>query len=93
MIIQTSQINIPTDPTIIKQIRDCMEEVSGAMTRMEGEKSFIKEAIAALSEAVELPKGALGKMARLYHRQNVSEVAADQEAVVDLYSKVFDVEV
>lgn len=93
MIIQTAQINVPTDPATLKKIRDCMQEISGAMTRIEGEKTFIKEAIAALSEEVDLPVKYLKTLSRLYHRQNVSEVAADQEATVDLYIKVFDQDV
>lgn len=93
MIIQTSQINTPTDPGTIKQIKDCMEEISGAMTRIEGEKALIKEAVDVLSKEVELPKSYLNKMSRLYHKQNISQVAADQVALNELYGKVFDVEV
>lgn len=90
---QTSAIATPTDPATIKRIKDCMLEVSGSMTRIAGEREFIKEAIKDLAKEVELPKSYLNKMSKLYHRQNISQVAADQEALNELYGKIFDVEV
>lgn len=92
-VIQTADITIPTNDAAIKRIRDCMNEISASLTRIEGEKIFIKEAIEALSKDVDLPKAYLRRMSKLYHSQNISEVAADQEAVVKLYEKVFDVAV
>ena len=55
-VIQTSDIIIPNDPTIIKQIQDACGELSASMSRSEGEKSFQKEALDDLSKATDIPK-------------------------------------
>lgn len=89
-IIQTSDICIPNDPVIIKQIKDACEELSASMTRTEGEKSFQKEAIAELAESTEIPAKYLRKIARLFHRQNKDEVSAEAESTVELYDRIFD---
>jgi hypothetical protein len=88
-VIQTSEIIIPSDPVSIKAIQDACKEISASMTRVEGEKSLQKEAIAELAEKTQIPKKFLNKISRLYHRQNRQEVEAEQEATVDLYDKIF----
>lgn len=88
-VIQTSEIIMPSDPESIKAIEECMKELSASMTRVEGEKDLQKEALANLAEKVEIPKKFLGKIARLYHRQNREEVEAEQDATVQLYDHIF----
>lgn len=88
-VIQTSDIIIPNDPTIIKQIKDACEEISASMFRSEGEKSFQKEALGDLSKATNIPKKHLSKLAKLYHRQNKSEVEAENETTSELYDRIF----
>jgi hypothetical protein len=89
-IIQTSDFVIPNDPTVIKQIRDAMMELSASMTRSEGERDFQKEAISELAKATDVPGKYLKKMARIYHKQNKSEVEADNESTSELYDRVFE---
>ena len=74
-----SGIIIPSNPQDQKKIRECMEEISNSYTRTEGERSFVKEAIENLSEEVDIPKKILRKMSRIYHKQNMSEVAGEIE--------------
>lgn len=88
-IIQTTDINMPSDPATLKQIQDCMFEVSASKTRIEGEKSLIKEAIADLSEKTGVNKKYLNKIANLYHKQNRQEVEAEAESTVELYDRIF----
>lgn len=88
-IVQTSQIEMPSDPETLKAIKDAMFEISASKTRAEGEKEFQKEAIAELHEKTKIPKKYLNKMATLYHRQNRSEVEGDMEATGELYDAVF----
>ena len=91
-VIQTSAIVVPSDPATQKRIKDALHEASAAMTRIEGERDFLKELIADLSKDTELPKPYLNKISRLYHKHNFSEVTADQEAVQELYEKIFGAE-
>lgn len=88
-IVQTSNINMPSDPETLKIIKDAMFELSASMTRVEGEKSFQKEAIADLAEKTELPAKYLKKMQNLYHKQNKAEVEGDNEVISELYEAVF----
>lgn len=89
MIIDTKQISMPSDPAIQQKIKDALFEASASYTRIEGEKDFLKELFADLSEAVDLPKAYLSKVAKIYHKQNFNELTADQESVQELYCKIF----
>ena len=88
-IIQTSDINMPSDPATIKKIKDMCFEISAAMTRVESEKLFQKEAIIALSEDTDIPKKHLSKIAKLFHKSNKDAVAAEQESTNELYDRIF----
>ena len=85
-----SGIIIPSSPEDRKRIRDCMEEISASYLRQEAEKTFVKEALASLEEDVEIPKKYLAKMARIYHKQNLSELVSEIEeieALIDVVTK------
>jgi len=88
-VIDTKQINLPNDPTVIKKISDAMKECSASYVRMEGEKDFLKELFTELAKDTELPAAYLRKLSRLYHAQNINEVTADNENVIELYEKIF----
>lgn len=88
-IIDVKQINLPNDPVVIKKINDAMKEASASYVRTEGERDFIKELFKDLAEETELPKAYLKKISRIYHRNNINEMVADQENIVELYEKIF----
>jgi len=92
-VINTKEFIMPSDPAMIKKIKDAMNEASASYTRIEGERDFLKELFSDLSKDTELPKSYLNKIAKAWHKQNMSEAAADQEAIVELYEKIFDTEV
>ena len=89
MIIDSKTIVMPTSPETVKRIKDAMEEASASYVRIEGERDFLKELFTDLAKDTELPKAYLVKAARLFHRQNIAEVQADQEAVTELYEQIF----
>jgi hypothetical protein len=88
-IIKTAGINLPNDPTMIKKINDAMKEASSSYVRSEGERDFIKELFKELAKDTELPAAYLKKLSKLYHKQNVNEMVADNENIVELYEKIF----
>lgn len=90
---QTPDINMPSDPVILKKIRDCMFELSASKTRTEGERAFQTEAISALAKEVEIPKKFLRKMANIYHKNSRDVVEGEQESTIALYDRVFDKEI
>ena len=83
-----SNIIIPSNPEDHKKVRDCLEEISNSYTRTEGERDFVKEAIEHLSEEVDIPKKIIRKMSRIYHKQNLSEVAGEMEDIEALMDTV-----
>lgn len=89
-IIQTADINIPSDPVTIKKIKDACIEISASMTRTEAEKTLQKGAIVVLAEETEIPKKYLNKLAKLYHKQNKDQVFAETESTDALYDRVFE---
>lgn len=65
-------MSLPNDPASRNAIKKCMEEISNSMTRTEGERDFIKEAITDICEKYDLNKKTFRKLAKTYHKQNFS---------------------
>lgn len=65
-----------------------LKEVSNAMTRIEAERDFIKEAIKAAADEHELDKKILRKMAGVYHRQNYEAVQGENDEFATLYETI-----
>ena len=85
-----SSVVIPSNEEDRLAIRRVMKEISDAMTRMDGEKDFIKEAIEDLSKHYGIPKATLNKVARTYHKQNVAEERAKNEDTFYVYDSIFN---
>lgn len=83
-----SSFILPTNDKDKKRIRDCMEEISNSYTRQAAERSFIKEAIEALSEDVDIPKKILAKAARVYYQQNMAQVVSEVEDIEALMESI-----
>ncbi|MBC8555557.1 MAG: hypothetical protein H8D23_38580 [Candidatus Brocadiales bacterium] len=66
---------------VLRVIKDC----SDSLTRMEGEREFIKEAIIGLHAKYEMDKSHLRKVVNIYYKQNLAEVQAQNTEVEDLY--------
>ena len=84
----TNSIIIPSSDADKQRMKGAMDEISNAYTRIEAEKDFIKEAIVSLEDDVGIPKKYLSKMARIYHKNNVSEVVAEIEDIEALLETI-----
>jgi hypothetical protein len=73
----------------ITAIKGLCSELSGSMTRVEGERDFQKEAISDMSKLHEIPKPMLKKMARIFHSSKFSTVKADNAELEATYQAVF----
>ena len=51
-----SNVIIPSSPADVKRIKDCIIEISNAMTLIQAQKDFIKEAVESCCEDVEIDK-------------------------------------
>ena len=81
-------IIIPSNDHDKKRIKECMEEISNSYHRQEAEREFVKEALISLEDDVGIPKKYLGKMARIYHKQNMSELLSEIEDIEALLESV-----
>ena len=81
-------MSLPSDPAARKAIKKCLEELSGSMTRIEGERDFIKEAIGDICDEYEMSKKTFRKLAKVYHKQNFSKEVAENEEFETMYEQL-----
>ena len=81
-------MSIPSSPVDRKAILDCMKEVSSSMTRIEGERDFIREAINEICEKQLLSKKTFRRMTRVYHKQNFSLELEEHEEFESMYQAI-----
>ena len=88
MTIKKLNVNILSNPEdrqkLLKVIKDC----SDSMTRAKSEKDFVREAVAEISEELEVPKRLVNRMVKVYHKQNFDEEVAVQDQFETLYQTV-----
>ena len=81
-------MSLPSDPAARKAIKRCMDELSASMSRIDGERDFIKEAIANICEEYEMSKKTFRKLAKVYHKQNFSKEVAEHEEFETMYEQL-----
>ena len=79
-----NQLSQPDREKLFKVVKDC----SDSMTRMDGEKDFVRESIAETAKNMQLPKKLVAKLVKVYHKQNFDEEVAVQEQFETLYESV-----
>ena len=88
MAVQQLSINSLSNPAdrdkLLKVIREC----SDSLTRISGEREFVKEAVAEISKQLQLPKPVIKKMIKVYFKQNYDEEVAVQDQFETLYETV-----
>jgi len=83
-------INQISNPADQKKLLDCLRECSSSMTRMDGEKDYIRESIASISKDLQLPKKLVAKLVKVYHKQNYDEEVATHEQFETLYETIVE---
>ena len=76
------------NPVERKKFNDALQEISNSMTRIEAEKSLIKNIVDELVTSSEIPKKTINKLARIFHKQNFSQEAQAFEELETLYEEV-----
>jgi len=84
------ELILPSSTADLAKIKSAMQECSGAMLRVEGERTYIKEAIKELSDEYNIPKKILNKLLRTYHKNNKDQVIAETEQFEAAYEAVFE---
>ena len=71
-----------------EKLMSVIREVDGSYSRLEGERTYIREALSKVAKDLNLSKKMISRMAKVYHKQNVTEeVESDKEFAV-LYEAV-----
>lgn len=81
-------MSLPQDPAAHKAIKKCLEEISASMTRTEGERDFIKEAVDNICENYQLSKKTFKRLTKTYHKQNYSIEVAEHEEFEIMYEQI-----
>lgn len=71
-----------------KKLQGAIREISASMTRTEAERDLIREITKEQSAELQIPKKIISKIAKTYHKQNLTQEIADHEDFVELYDKV-----
>jgi hypothetical protein len=88
MSVQQLSVNQLSNPADREKLLNVLRECSGSLTRMEGEKDFIKEAVTNVCKDLQLPKRLVNRMVKVYHKQNYSEEVAIHEQFELLYETI-----
>jgi hypothetical protein len=88
MAVHQISINQISNPADREKLFKVLQECSGSMTRMDGEKDYIKESVAAIAKDLQLPKKLVVKMVKVYHKQNYDEEVATHEQFEQLYETI-----
>jgi regulator of replication initiation timing len=81
-------MNIPSSPADRKAIYDALKEISNSMTRIEGERDYIKEAINNTCENYNLNRKTFRRMAKVYHKQNFNREKEEHEEFETMYETI-----
>jgi len=69
---------------LFKVIKEC----SGSLARVEGERTYIKEAIGDICKELNLPKRLVNRLLKVYHKQNFEEETVVNDQFQTLYETV-----
>jgi len=81
-------MNYALTPEQKKDLQGAIQEISNSMLRTEAERDLIREIVKEKSDALQIPKKVISKIAKTYHKQNLAQEVADHEDFVELYEKI-----
>lgn len=71
-----------------KELQGAVREISASMTRTEAERDLIREIVKDQSQKHLIPKKIISKIAKTYHKQNLTQEIEDHEEFVELYDSI-----
>jgi hypothetical protein len=80
-------INNPDDRAKLKQ---ALDEISNSLTRIEAERSLIKDIKIDIFDNFSIPKRTISKLARMYHKQNLADERQQFEEVETLFDIILN---
>lgn len=81
-------MDVTKDPDVNRSLRKVLDELSGSLSRIEGEREYIKETINKVCEEMSINKKTFRKLVKTYHKQNFSREVADNKEFEVMYEKI-----
>lgn len=88
MSVKQMSVNALSNPADREKLFKVIQECSNSMTRVDGEKDFVKESIDAIAKDLQLPKKLVARLVKVYHKQNYDEEVATHEQFEQIYETV-----
>ena len=88
MSVKQVSVNVLSNPADREKLFKVIQECSNSMTRVDGEKDFVKESIDAIAKDLQLPKKLVARLVKVYHKQNYDEEVATHEQFEQIYETV-----
>lgn len=77
-----------TSPADKKKILDAVREISNSLTRISAERDLMKDIVKDISDNFQIPRKVVNKIAKTYHKQNLTQEVQEHEEFVELYDSV-----
>jgi hypothetical protein len=77
-----------SNPEDKKKFKGAIVEISNSMTRMEAERDLVGEIVKDLSAEFDINTKIVRKIAKAYHKQNLTEEQQDHDEFVELYEEI-----
>jgi hypothetical protein len=71
-----------------KKIFGAIREISNSMTRIEAERDLIKDIVKDVSDNYQLSRKVVSKMAKVYHKQSLSQTVSEHDEFVETYEEI-----
>lgn len=78
-------VNVLSDPENRKKLKGVLQNCSDSLTRIAGERDFMKSEIAGICETLELDKKVVNKLVKTYFKQNFDEEVQENDAFERLW--------
>ena len=77
MSVEQIEVNMISNPADQQKLLSVLRECSDAKTRIASERDYIKEAVSAICDDLQLPKKLVNKMVKVYYNQNFNQEVAE----------------
>ena len=70
------------------KVLGCLQEISNSLTRIEAERDLIKDIVKDVADNYQLSRKTVNKMAKVYHKQSLSQTVAEHDEFVETYEEI-----
>lgn len=84
----SNSVVIPSSPEDRKDVKNRISQISDSLTRIEAERDHINDILSDLQDQYELPKKHMRKVAKVYHKQNLTEMKDEFSDIEEIYTSV-----